>query len=268
MNILTFDIEDWFHTHLSRKHYSGHIWDQFPPRVEVNTHKILDFLDQYQHKATFFILGWVADQHPSLIKEIHAGGHEIGAHSYWHHHARLLSKNDFETDLQRCLGSLGELTGKQIQIYRAPGYSLHLRDNAYFDILSRNGITIDSSVQLRGNEKNYPLHITTQTHTILEFPLTTTSFGMPYSGGGYFRLLPENILKNLFQPSRYRMLYFHPRDFDANYPYTNLFSTGRNWLNSVHTGSCMTKLSHVLDQKTTYSLGEAAVLLSSGEVVV
>ena len=261
MNILTFDIEDWFHTHLARKHYSGHIWKQFPTRVEANTHKILNFLDQHQRKATFFILGWVADPHPTLIKEIHARGHEIGSHSYWHHHARLLSKHDFQSDLQRCLGTLGELTGNQIYMYRAPGYSLHLRDKSYFEILASQGITIDSSVQVSTNIKSWPQYIQTTTQPILEFPLTTSSIGIPYSGGGYFRLLPETILKKMFAQQQYRMLYFHPRDFDPDNPYTNLFSMGRNWLNSYQTDTALNKLSHLLSHTPTYAVKEAAEII-------
>ena len=112
MHILTFDIEDWFHTHQYRYQYSGHIWETLPPKVEENTGRILDLLERLGLKATFFVLGWVADRHPGLVKTIQAKGHAIGAHSYWHHNPRLLSEKDFEKDVKHCLAILENITGE------------------------------------------------------------------------------------------------------------------------------------------------------------
>ena len=199
MIILTFDIEDWFHTHQNRKYYSGHIWNNLPSRVERNTQNILNVLDKHNRKATFFILGWVAEKHPDLVKQIYNKGHEIGAHSAWHHNASLLYPEDFEKDLIRNLDALQNITGEKVIAYRAPGYSIKRNNTRLFDILSKNGITIDSSVQLYNPKDKAPFKIVTKHSEIAEFPLIKTLFGFPYGGGGYFRALPEKLLSPKFQ---------------------------------------------------------------------
>lgn len=263
MNILTFDIEDWFHTHQNRKYYSGHIWEELPSRIEVNTDRILTMLEDLNLKATFFILGWVAEHHPKLVKQIHSKGHEIAAHSHWHHNVTLLSPDDFEKDLVRCLSQLQDLTGEKITSYRAPGYSLRLKDKWAFEIMAAHGITVDSSIQLRDKGQSIPMIIKVGDKQILEFPLIKSVYGFPYSGGGYFRAMPKTLLDYFFKEEQYRLLYFHPRDFDPENPYSNLFSFYRNWLNSINTDVCMDRLKQIINKQPTYTIGEAASLYSS-----
>ncbi len=264
MTILTFDIEDWFHTHENRQYFSGHVWKELPSRVECNTVRILEMLDELELKATFFILGWVAQHHPELVKRIHAAGHEIGAHSYWHHSATLLRANDFEKDLVMCLSRLHDITGDQITAYRAPGFSLRLKDQWAFDILAKNGITVDSSVELTGQKRKPPIVVEAGDKQIIEFPLLKSVFGIPYSGGGYFRAIPKILHNYLFSNEvkagnneKYRLLYFHPRDFDPKNPYSNLFTLYRNWLNSYSTDTCMDRLKSILSTHNTCTIGEA-----------
>ena len=260
INILTFDIEDWFHTHQNRHQYSGHIWDRLPPKIVPNTNRILDMLDRHELKATFFILGWVAKREPALVRKIQAGGHEIGAHSFWHHNPHQLSLTDFEKDLKLCLDTLQDITGEKVTAYRAPGFNLKRNDTKYFDILASHGITMDSSVELSQMPRNIPVVLKGLDYEILEFPLVTTFFGLPYSGGGYFRALPFAYVKHLFKKQPYHLLYFHPRDFDSDCPSTNLFSFYRNRLNRFNTDRCMDKLEAVLKQVPTITLKEAAKL--------
>jgi len=267
MHIITFDIEDWFHTHQNRQYYSGHIWSELPARVEVNTARILDMLDELNLRATFFILGWVADHHPELVKQIQKKGHEIAAHSYWHHHANLISPTDFEKDLVLCLSRLQDITGDKVTAYRAPGYSLQLKDKWAFEILAANGISIDSSIQIRGNLHHVPIVVNTTGSQILEFPLLTTPFGFPYSGGGYFRVLPQVLLEYFFSGQGYRLLYFHPRDFDPENPFANMFSLFRNVLNSYNTDVCMDRLKKILTQSPCCTLGEAAEQITKNRPV-
>ncbi len=258
MTILTFDIEDWFHTHENRKYYSGHIWKKLPSRVEENTNRLLGILDEYNRKATFFVLGWVADMYPKLIKQIHSKGHEIAAHSYWHHNARLLTPEDFEKDLKRNLASLESIIGEKVIMYRAPGYSLKLSSKLAFEILVNNGISIDSSIQLFNSAYKAPFELNINNSSILEFPLLKTRLGFPYSGGGYFRVLPESILLDSFKKSDYNLLYLHPRDIDYENPSSNIFSAFRNWFNGYNTKNTLTKLSSLMDQHSTLTMGEAA----------
>jgi len=263
MNILTFDIEDWFHTHQNRQQYSGHIWNDLPSKVEANTERILEMLSELDIKATFFVLGWVAEHHPKLIKKIYSEGHEIAAHSHWHHSPRFLTPESFEKDLKLCLLTLEDITGDKITAYRAPGFNLKLKDKWAFEILAENGINVDSSIQLRQYQKAGPFVINIGDKEIIEFPLVTTSFGLPYSGGGYFRALPQSLLNYFFSIHKYNLLYFHPRDFDSDNPYTNLFSLFRNWLNTLNTEKCMDSLKTILLQYETYTISQAAKTYSN-----
>ncbi len=260
MHILTFDIEDWFHTHQNRKHHSGHTWQHLPSRVQTNTKRILDFLDGLELKASFFILGWVAEQHPRLVKEIHSRGHEIGTHSFWHHNANLLRPVDFEKDLKRSISILNDITGEAVISHRAPGFSLNQSDQWAFEILASQGIQIDSSVEHRRWKRSNPFGISVQNSQILEFPLVKTACFLPYTGGGYFRAMPDKVLTKLFESEDYRLLYFHPRDFDGENPYSNLFSLSRNWLNGYRTGDCLNRLKAILLQYPSMTLNEAAQL--------
>jgi peptidoglycan-N-acetylglucosamine deacetylase len=257
MNILSFDIEDWFNTHQNRNQHSGDIWDYFPSRVKLNTQIILSTLNELNCKATFFILGWVAKKHPDVVKSIYDQGHEIGAHSYWHHNPNRLHATDFNKDLKLCLSVLSDITGDKVLAYRAPAFSLRMKDQWAFEILADNGIEIDSSVKVRDSSQTLPYIIRTRSSQILEFPLLTTSYLLPYTGGGYFRVLPKRFIQLLFKKEQYRLLYFHPHDFNPNKTYTNLFSPFRNWLNNYNTGSCMDQLKIILQEKPTISIGDA-----------
>lgn len=264
MNILTFDIEDWFHTHENRQHFSGHTWKKLPSRVENNTMRILNLLEEFDIKATFFILGWVAEHHPDLVKKIYSKGHEIGSHSHWHHHANKLAHEDFEKDLVRSISVLSNIIGDEITAYRAPGFSLREKDYWAFEILAANGILKDSSIQIYPFKHDKPFVINTKSGSIMEYPLIKSRFGFPYTGGGYFRALPDSMFKKLFekpeknmQSSTYHLLYFHPRDFDSEYFDSNLFTLYRNILNAYNTDVCMQRLRIVLAANKTLSLAEA-----------
>ena len=267
MNILTFDIEDWFHTHENRKYLSGQIWKDLPARIEPNTDRILDLLDELGIKATFFVLGWVAKHHPKLVKRIQSKGYEIGAHSHWHHNAHLLRPDDFEKDLVMCLSRLTDITGESVTAYRAPGFSLRIKDKWAFDIMVANGITVDSSIQVYGNRNAIPMIIEVGDNQIIEFPLVNSTFGFPYSGGGYFRAMPLPLLNYFFREEKYRLLYFHPRDFDPDNPYSNMFSLFRNKLNNINTKVCMNRLRNILDNQDSITIGEAVDKYLSSKIL-
>ncbi len=257
MLILTFDIEDWFHTHQNRNLYSGHIWDTLPSGIQKNTDRILDLLEKTGHKATFFILGWVVKLHPGLIRKISRAGHELAAHSNWHHNPNLLNPEDFEKDLILCKNRIEDVSGVKIAIYRAPGFSLGLKDEWAFDILIKNGIEIDSSIKLKRNKDVHgPFVIKTSSSQIIEFPLMAMASGFSWSGGGYFRALPESFIDNVFKQDEYNLIYLHPRDMDNKNPVTNMFSLYRNLLNSYNTGKCTKKLIRLLSNHHCYNIGE------------
>ena len=263
MNILTFDIEDWFHTHKNRQQFSGYTWKDLSPKVEPNTDRILNMLDELELTATFFVLGWVAKRHPQLVKKIKARGHEIGSHSYWHHNPHLITASDFEKDLKLSLSAIQDITGDKVTAYRAPGFNLFIKDQWAFDILFDNGITVDSSVEVLPSQWKAPFYIEAGKTKILEFPLLFSHFKFPFTGGGYFRTIPMPLLKSLFKEQDYHLFYFHPRDFDSNNPFSNMFSFFRNCLNKYNTDICSDKLKSLLSIYEPVSINQAVNTLES-----
>jgi len=234
-------------------------------RVESNTAIFLDFLSKRKQKATFFVLGWIAEKHPFLIKKISEAGHEIGYHSYFHALPVKQGANAFEQDLVRGLGLLEDITGKKINFYRAPMFSLCKESAWTIPILLKHGITISSSY------KAYkPFNIHTIPHLpflfenngryLLELPLNRQKMlGMKivYSGSGYIRLLPIWIIEYLFGRHSYNMSYFHPRDFDTQVPATPLLPSYRNFMSRYGNAGALLKLDSLLQKLPFISIGEA-----------
>jgi len=229
VNVLTFDIEDWFHIldHDSTKTVSS--WSQFPSRLAHNTERILELLARHDTTATFFCLGWVAEQHPEVIRRIVAEGHEIATHSYAHQLVYQQSPAEFEADLRKSITILEDLSSSKVRAYRAPGFSITSTNTWAFDILFRNGIEIDCSVfparWAHGGFPEYgearPGWIECGGARLKELPINVfrrLGASIVFSGGGYFRLLPYRLIKSLMTRRDYVMTYFHPRDFDAEQP--------------------------------------------------
>lgn len=229
MNILTFDVEEWFHIldHESTK--TEKEWSSFEYRLESNMNRIFELLDKKNQKATFFVLGWVAREFPDILKKIDNMGFEIATHSDTHQLVYEQSKIDFNEDLKRSLGSIENVIGKKVTTYRAPGFSIKESNKWVFEYLLRNGIEIDCSVfptqRAHGGFERFgsaePTIIELENGRLKEFPINTMKIGgkdIVFSGGGYFRFLPYPLIKNMMQRSNYVMTYFHPRDFDATQP--------------------------------------------------
>ncbi|MEA3443785.1 MAG: polysaccharide deacetylase family protein, partial [Bacteroidota bacterium] len=146
MHILSFDIEDWFLMNDSKRIPHSQ-WESYESRIEMNTKIILDVLERNNVKATFFILGWVAEKHPDLIKEIARHGHEIGYHSYYHLHIYHQNKKEFEYDLQKGIQIIESITNAKIKCYRAPYFSLQDHSLWAIPVLMKNGIKVSSSTK-------------------------------------------------------------------------------------------------------------------------
>lgn len=265
MNILTFDIEDWFIINDSDWiHHSR--WSALPSHIDKNVRTILALLDKHGVKATFFILGWVAEHHPELVREIHKHGHETGFHSYYHRRPQRQSEHEFEEELVRGLTLLEDITCAPVTKYRAPNLSLTSETQWVYPILARNGITVSSSViSLKKlhltNIHNNPVRVRTIEGDILEFPLNRLDLKvlkLIYSGSGFFRLFPFWALNRLFSKGQYNLLYFHPRDFDRNVPCPDSLGCFRNWKQSVNTSSTLPKLDKLMNQTIFTTLTEAA----------
>ena len=264
MNILTFDIEDWFIINDSNW-IDRSAWKDLPSRIEKNTCTILNMLQEEGTKATFFILGWVAENFPQLVKEIVERGHDIGFHSYYHVRPFRQSAEEFEADLIQGLELLERLTGQKITKYRAPNLSVTNETLWVYPILSKHGITISSSVRSftvmnNVDVRNYPVRIKTNFGSITEFPLNRLNFKLmkvAFSGSGFFRLSPFWALNHLFRNERYNMAYFHPRDFDPDVPRHSGLSCYRNWKQSVNSANTLPKFNALLKELIFNTLEEA-----------
>lgn len=244
LNALTIDIEDYFQVSAFEKYVKHEDWGTYPSRVEANTLKVLDMLEEFSVNATFFILGWVAEKHPSIVREVQKRGHEIASHGYNHKLVYNMSPEDFRKDIKTAKMLLEDICGKKVCCYRAPSYSITNESLWALDILIEEGFECDSSIfpvyhDIYGipNAGRFPHEINSLHGVIREFPVSTVQinilknprlnlFGqvrVPISGGGYLRLFPVWLIKKAIkhinesegQPA---ILYFHPWEIDPGQP--------------------------------------------------
>jgi len=233
VNILTFDIEDWFHLLDNPATADEKQWGGFESRIHQGVDRIFDVLEKHHHKATFFCLGWVAEKYPEIIRRIDDLGFEVATHSNRHQLVYKQTPQDFHKDLKKSIDSLEQITGKKVRSYRAPGFSF-VRGNPWaFESLIELGIEVDSSIfpAPRGHGgyddfgKAQPTLLQGSGGTLKEFPISLGRLmgkDIVFSGGGYFRLLPYFLIQRMTKQSDYIMTYFHARDFDAEQPVLDL----------------------------------------------
>jgi polysaccharide deacetylase family protein (PEP-CTERM system associated) len=233
-NVLSVDVEDYFHVEAFASTIPRDQWDSFQPRVERNTFRTLELFAEYGATGTFFVLGWVAERFPHLVREIAAAGHEIGSHGYGHANILRLTASEFLADVRRSSALLSDLVQRPIRCYRAPSFSIVKGTLWALDILAEEGFTFDSSIfPVRHDVYGVPdaqrfphWQVTSQGHRIFELPPSTRRFAnnnWGIAGGGYLRLLPYAVtrsgLRNLNmiegQPG---MVYFHPWELDPEQP--------------------------------------------------
>ena len=225
-------------------------------------------LDRKNQKATFFILGWVAREFPHIVKKIHELGFEIATHSDRHQLAYNQTKKEFSDDLESSIKSIEDVTGVKVRTYRAPGFSIKDENKWAFEVLSKHGIEIDCSVfparRSHGGFARYghsgPSVIRTNDASIKEMPINLFSFlgkKVIFSGGGYFRLLPYPLIKQMMIRSDYVMTYFHPRDFDKNQPVISDLSLSRRFKSYYGLGGAFSKLERLIDDFEFIDVNEA-----------
>lgn len=229
MNILTFDVEEWFHLLDNSSTRSEEQWKHFEVRIHENIDRIFRILEDTDTKATFFIIGWIAKTYPEVVKRI-AEKYEIGSHTMTHQLVWQQSATEFRKDVDSSIKLLQDLTGKPIRYFRAPGFSIRESEAWAFEILHDLGIEIDCSVfpahHAHGGMPSYgkgePAIIEVNGKRLKEFPISTKEVGghhLIYSGGGYFRLFPYALIKNWAKAdAEYLLSYIHPRDLDAGQP--------------------------------------------------
>ena len=229
MKILTFDIEEWFHILDNDSTKTEKNWIKYESRIHQNMERIFDVLETTNTKASFFVLGWIAEKYPEIVRAISDKGYEIGSHTTMHQLVYQQDKNQFQSDVERSIKSLEDISGEKVKMFRAPGFSITEKNKWAFEVLFELGIEIDSSVfpakRAHGGLPNYgtakPSILQYNGVQLKEFPINTqTILGKTiiYSGGGYFRVIPYFLLKKWTIEDDYIMSYFHPRDFDPSQP--------------------------------------------------
>lgn len=232
-NILTVDVEDWFHICGVSSIGDINCWEKYESRIKDNLKYLLNILDDYNAKGTFFILGWIAERFPEIISEIERRGHEIATHGYAHELVYEQTPKEFAVDLEKSLRVLSAITKQKILGYRAPSFSITKGSLWALDILSQHGLQYDSSVfpttrtdgGLPGAQI-FPYRISLHNgNKLWEFPVSVMhifKFRLVYSGGGYFRLIPYSLIKSEIQRAnkkgRPSLVYLHPREIDVGQP--------------------------------------------------
>jgi polysaccharide deacetylase family protein (PEP-CTERM system associated) len=253
VHALTIDLEDWHQ--LFHRQLTGEVIRPTPAVVNA-THRLLDMLDEVGVRATFFVLGNVAETYPELVREVVQRGHEIGSHTHSHELIFRMTPAAFKTDMERSLAQLQDLAGQPILGFRAPEFSVGHLQHWCFEILAELGFRYDSSVfplsQARygiSEASRYPFVIATSSGTIYEYPLATWDIGrfrLPVAGGSYFRLLPGRLLRRALNDidasGRTAVLYFHPYEFHRGW----LSPPRLAWRRSLRTNNLKFALPRIL----------------------
>ncbi len=276
-NALTVDVEDYFHVSAFTDRICRSHWEKMECRVESSTDRLLSLFDRYAVRGTFFVLGWVADRYPRLVKRIAAAGHELASHGYWHQLVYELSPDEFAADVARSREAIADASGVVVTAYRAPSFSITERSWWALEILADHGMQMDSSVfPISGHDRygcpNAPkeIHeIKTDRGTILEFPPSAWSrgrFHVPI-GGGYFRLFPLPVTLRAIEAVRAQgrpaMFYTHPWEFDADQPRLNRIEAKTKFRHYVGLRRTENRLCKMLDRHPFDTLSSVLQAMNS-----
>jgi len=257
-NVFSIDVEDWFHLLDNERAPSRSRWRSLESRVRQNTELLMGTLEERSVRCTFFVLGWVAEQHPGLVSDIAAAGHEIASHGYAHTLIYTQQPDEFREDLRRASDAIERAAGTRPRGYRAPGFSIKAQNLWAFDVLADEGYEYDSSVfpALRahgGLPGTAPLP-SVMSNGLVEFPISTASLGIgrcSYLGGGYLRLLPKSVVMGCAKAQAKAgiplILYLHPRDVDPGQPRLRL-PPHQHLRAYVGLRSCLSKVTALLDR--------------------
>lgn len=247
MNALTIDVEDYYQVSAFESVVRREEWDRYESRVERNTRKLLALLAAASAKATFFVLGWVAERHPGLVRAIQAEGHEIASHGYGHQVLTALTPEQFRDDIRRAKARLEDITGQAVLGYRAPSFTIMRETIWALRILVEEGYGYDSSIfPIRHDRYGMPganptCHLlSTPAGPLWEVPPSTVNVAgvrIPVAGGGYLRLYPYPLLRRLLHKVQAGghplVMYLHPWEIDPAQPRMAgpLLSRLRHYLN-------------------------------------
>lgn len=234
-HLLTILVEDYFHVGAFENLIQQRNWSNFEPRYERNTLKTLDLLDELNTKATFFVLGWIAEQNPKLVREIVSRGHEVASRGFYHRSLKNRTTEEFQADLRKTNQVLEDACGQKIVGYRSAEKLNFEKDSWIFEVLAEEGFVYDASfLPTRKDEKNkrFSHQIYTSDKIIWEFPYPTRDIKLgllPIAGGNYFRQIPYTLMRKAVNDwtTRYEepfVMYFHVWELDAEQPRINAAS--------------------------------------------
>jgi polysaccharide deacetylase family protein (PEP-CTERM system associated) len=242
VNAMTIDVEDYFHVSVFDGIVPRHQWDRLESRVCANTERLLEILEESRVRATFFVLGWVAERHPGLVRRIAGAGHEIASHGYGHRLVYDMTRDSFREDVRRSKAVLESATGAAVLGYRAPSYSITPRSLWAVDVLIEEGFGYDASIfPIHHDRYGIPVSprhsyvLKRDRGSIVEMPGSTVRWGLvnfPVAGGGYFRILPYGwtrwgISRLNEREQKPAIFYLHPWEVDPDQPRLKTSGLGR-----------------------------------------
>ena len=270
MNILTFDIEDWYNCDFITQDFN---WDKYEVRIYEGIERILSELEIRKLKGTFFCLGWIAEKHPDVIRKIHSHGHHIGCHSYQHELSFRLDRNGFKQDTEKAKKLIEDIIGEPINAFRAPGFSITEKNIWALEVLTELGFEYDCSIfpakhdyggfESYGNVEPALLDLANGAK-LKEFPVSiknTMGNNFVFSGGGFFRLFPYWLIKHWADSSSYLMTYFHTRDFDPDQPMIKSLPLMRKFKSYVGLSTAFAKFQKLLNDFEFQSVEDADKLI-------
>jgi len=275
--IITVDVEEWFHGHNYLDHVPLDQWDSMESRVDQGMEICLKLLERHQVKATFFVLGWTAERHPQVVRDIVAAGHEVACHSYSHPVVFEMTPEEFRDDCMRAREALDLVGVPDVAGYRAPSFSITPSVHHYLEILQDCGFSYDCSIfpvrhprYGQPGSARRPFRLGDSVDSLIEVPMPTWRVlgqNIPFSGGGYLRLLPWPAFKLLrslaFAQGIPCIVYLHPWELDSYKPVVGLSATS-----SVRSqggqASMPVKLERILRQGDFETLGEYVGRLRAG----
>lgn len=273
IHAMTIDVEDYFHVAALKDVVPVSRWDYQPQRVVQNTHKILSIFEEKGIKGTFFILGWVAERNPELVKAIASAGHEIASHGYSHQLIYSQSPAVFREETYKSKEILEGICQKPVIGYRAASYSITNKSLWALDILAELGFRWDSSI-FPVYHDNYgipdtpsvPYEIQTRNGgSLTEFPITSADLAglsIPAAGGGYFRQFPYPLFKFLFKHASQqntvpKIFYLHPWEIDPDQPRFNNASWFSRFRHYTNLAKCEGRLNQLIDDFEFGTLSES-----------
>lgn len=258
---MSIDVEEHFQVWALAGNYPKAHWDQQTSRVAGNTHKLLDALAERGQRATFFVLGWVAQRHPLLVQEIAQAGHEVASHGHEHDLVYKMGPDDFAADIQTSKAILQDITGEPVIGYRAPSFSIGEQTPWAYELLAEAGYRYSSSSHPVANDHyggRRKISVPETIDGIMEIPISTLqspikNVRLPFAGGGYFRLLPlawslgavAHLARRQAQPI---MFYLHPWEIDPDQPRPNKLSLKTRLRHYRGLGQCYDRFCQLLDR--------------------